>query len=55
MTHNKFHAYSVNLGMSVADCIHYTSNVNPITYVDDHVNNIVVPDILQADVLSVIL
>ena len=50
---NKFNDYFVNVGSSLANCIH--SNVNPLSYVINNVNSIVVPDMSQADVLSVIL
>ena len=50
---NNFNDYFVNVCSSLANCIH--SNVNPLSYVINNINSIVVPDMSQADVLSVIL
>ena len=49
---NAFNDYFVSIGSILANCIH--CNVNPLYYVDNIPNSIVIPDISQEAVISVI-
>ena len=49
---NTCNAYFISIGSIITNSIHY--NVNPLLYVDNIPNSLVIPDISQEAVISVI-
>ena len=50
---NSFNNYFISVGSTLANSIH--SNVNPLLYVDSNVNSIIMPEVSEEEITSVIL
>ena len=50
---NNFNDYFISVGSTLASNIH--SNVNPLLYVDSNVNSIIMPEVSEEEISSVIL
>ena len=50
---NRFNNYFISIGSTLASNIH--SNVNPLLYVDSNVNSIIMPEVSEEEITSVIL
>ena len=49
---NRFNNYFILVGSTLANNIH--SNVNPLLYVDSNVNSIIMPEVSEEEITSVI-